>query len=83
MAAIQLSSVAYTYPNNKKQALIDVSHVFSPGLTAIVSTNGAGKSTLVKLAAGLIVPIQGSIQAVAKTGEELPHRLSDIQPRPY
>jgi ABC-type bacteriocin/lantibiotic exporters, contain an N-terminal double-glycine peptidase domain len=70
MAAIQLNSVAYTYPNNKKQALIDVSHVFSPGLTAIVGTNGAGKSTLVKLAAGLVAPTQGSIQAVTKTGEE-------------
>ena len=72
MATIRLNSVAYTYPNNKKQALIDVSHVFSPGLTAIVGTNGAGKSTLVKIAAGLIAPTQGSIQAVAKTGEEFP-----------
>ncbi|HEX5942171.1 MAG TPA: ABC transporter ATP-binding protein [Anaerolineales bacterium] len=72
MAGIRLNSVAYTYPNNQKQALIDISHVFSPGLTAIVGTNGAGKSTLVKLAAGLVAPTQGSIQAVAKTGEEFP-----------
>ena len=72
MAAIQLNSVAYTYPNNKKQALLDVSHVFSPGLTAIVGTNGAGKSTLVKIAAGLVAPTQGSIRAVTKTGEEFP-----------
>jgi ATP-binding cassette, subfamily B, bacterial len=72
MAAIRLNSIGYTYPNNKKQALIDVSHVFSPGLTAIVGTNGAGKSTLVKIAAGLVAPTQGNIQAVAKTGEEFP-----------
>lgn len=71
LAEIRLKSVSYTYPN-KKRALIDVSHVFSPGLTAIVGTNGAGKSTLVKLAAGLILPTQGSLQAVAKTGEEFP-----------
>lgn len=72
MAAIRLNSVAYTYPNNKKQALIDVSHVFTPGLTAIVGTNGAGKSTLVKIAAGLVAPTQGSIKAVSKTGEQFP-----------
>src|SRR6266511_5432 len=72
LATIRLNAVSYTYPNNKKQALIDVSHVFSPGLTAIVGTNGAGKSTLVKLAAGLVASTQGSLQAVAKTGEEFP-----------
>ncbi len=72
MTTIRLNAVTYTYPNNQKQALTDISCVFSPGLTAIVGTNGAGKSTLVKLAAGLVAPTQGSLQAVAKTGEELP-----------
>src|SRR6266498_314873 len=72
LSAIRLNSVAYTYPNNQKQALTDISCVFSPGLTAIVGTNGAGKSTLVKLAAGLVAPTEGNLQAVAKTGEELP-----------
>jgi ATP-binding cassette subfamily B protein len=72
MATIRLNAVTYTYPNNQKQALTDISCVFSPGLTAIVGTNGAGKSTLVKLAAGLVAPTQGSLQAVATTGEEFP-----------
>jgi ATP-binding cassette, subfamily B, bacterial len=72
VAAIRLNAVAYTYPNNQKQALADVSCIFSPGLTAIVGTNGAGKSTLVKLAAGLVAPTAGTLQAVAKTGEEFP-----------
>jgi ATP-binding cassette, subfamily B, bacterial len=72
MTTIRLNAVTYSYPNNQKQALREVSCVFSPGLTAIVGTNGAGKSTLVKLAAGLVAPTQGSLQAIAKTGEELP-----------
>lgn len=72
MTAVRLSAVTYTYPNNQKQALTDISYVFSPGLTAIVGTNGAGKSTLVKLAACLVAPTQGNLQAVAKTGEEFP-----------
>src|SRR6266487_1296187 len=72
LSAIRLNSVAYTYPNNQKQALTDISCIFSPGLTAIVGTNGAGKSTLVKLAAGLVAPTRGSLQAVTNTGEEFP-----------
>jgi len=72
LAAIQFKAVGYTYPNNQKQALSDISYTFSPGLTAIVGTNGAGKSTLVKLMAGLVAPTQGNLQVVAKTGEEFP-----------
>lgn len=72
LTGIRLNAVAYTYPNNQKQALIDISHDFSPGLTAIVGTNGAGKSTLVKLVAGLVAPTRGNLRAVAKTGEEFP-----------
>lgn len=72
LAAIRLESVGYIYPNTQKQALKNISHVFSPGLTAIVGTNGAGKSTLVKLAAGLVAPTQGALQAVAETGDVSP-----------
>jgi ATP-binding cassette, subfamily B, bacterial len=72
LSAVRLNAVTYVYPNNQKQALANVSCTFSPGLTAIVGTNGAGKSTLVKLAAGLVTPTQGNLQAIAKTGEELP-----------
>ncbi len=72
LGAIRFTEVAYIYPNNNKQALTDISCVFSPGLTAIVGTNGAGKSTLVKLAAGLVAPNQGTLQAVAVTGEAFP-----------
>ena len=72
MTAVRLDDVTYTYPKNQKQALTNISCVFSPGLTAIVGTNGAGKSTLVKLAAGLVAPTRGNLQAIANTGEELP-----------
>lgn len=72
LATIRLEEISYTYPNTQKEALSDISCVFSPGLTAIVGTNGAGKSTLVKLAAGLVSPTQGTLQAVSQKGDVSP-----------
>ncbi len=72
LSAIHLRTVSYTYPENQKTALVDVSCDFRPGLTAIVGTNGAGKSTLVKLLTGLVPPTSGSLYATLATGEEVP-----------
>jgi ATP-binding cassette subfamily B protein len=72
LSAIHLRAVSYTYPENQKQALVDVSCDFRPGLTAIVGTNGAGKSTLVKLLTGLVPPTTGSLYATLAAGEEVP-----------
>ena len=72
LSAIHLHEVSYTYPENQKKALMDVSCDFTPGLTAIVGTNGAGKSTLVKLLTGLVPPSRGSLHATDATGEEVP-----------
>src|SRR5256714_13938837 len=54
LSSISLREVSYTYPENQKTALVDVSCNFTPGLTAIVGTNGADKSTLVKPLTGLV-----------------------------
>jgi ATP-binding cassette, subfamily B, bacterial len=69
LGAITLRAVSYTYPENQKQALIELSCTFKPGLTAVVGTNGAGKSTLVKLLTGLVPPTTGELLAVMGSGE--------------
>jgi ATP-binding cassette, subfamily B, bacterial len=71
LAAIRVEGVSYTYPENQKTALVDVSCTFTPGLTAIVGTNGVGKSTLVKLLTGLMPPTVGVLQATGPDGEEV------------
>ncbi len=70
LAQIRLEGVSYTYPENQKTALADISCTLTPGLTAIVGTNGVGKSTLVKLVAGLVAPTEGALHAVGAGGEE-------------
>lgn len=72
LAAIGLEHVAFTYPENQKTALTDVTYQFKPGLTAIVGTNGAGKSTLVKLIAGLIAPSSGELYVLDVRHERNP-----------
>jgi ATP-binding cassette subfamily B protein len=72
LSAVILRQVSYTYPENQKTALVDISCDFMPGLTAIVGTNGAGKSTLVKLLTGLVPQTTGSLHATLATGEEVP-----------
>lgn len=72
LAGIRLEDVSYTYPETGTTALIAISCIFKPGLTAIVGTNGVGKSTLVKLLAGLITPTSGAIHALGPTGVTQP-----------
>ena len=72
LAAVRLEDVSYIYPENAKQALVDISCEFTPGLTAVVGTNGAGKSTLVKLLSGLVVPTSGALRAMTEVGDTVP-----------
>jgi energy-coupling factor transport system ATP-binding protein len=59
---IVFDHVSYVYPGAEAPALDDVSLSISPGeVLAIAGANGSGKSTLARLADGLLVPSQGTV----------------------
>ena len=59
---VEVSHVSFSYPNNEKEVLRDVSLRVSRGQhIAIVGENGAGKSTLVKVLTGLYEPTKGEL----------------------
>ena len=60
--SIELKNVSYTYPNQNKKTLNNISAVFKVGeKIAVVGENGAGKTTLTKLICGLLQPDEGEI----------------------
>lgn len=59
---IEFKNVSFTYPNEEKPALNDVSFVINPGeKVAIIGKIGSGKSTIAKLLLGLYDATSGDI----------------------
>lgn len=61
-SGIVFENVSFTYPNNQKPALKNISLSLNAGeKLAIVGTNGSGKTTLIKLLTRLYNPDEGRI----------------------
>ena len=63
MSIISVKNLNFTYPQNHKAALFDVSFGIEKGsYVAVVGYNGCGKSTLARLLCGLEQPDSGTIE---------------------
>ena len=61
-----------TFAIGGKQLLAPVSKTFEPnGFTAVVGRNGSGKSTLIRMLAGLIQPVRGTVRYNEKSTAHL------------
>ncbi|MFX0063203.1 MAG: ATP-binding cassette domain-containing protein [Candidatus Hermodarchaeota archaeon] len=62
-ATISLKNVWFRYPGVKKFLLKSLTwDKPEPGVVGLLGTNGCGKTTLLKLIAGILKPIQGTVQ---------------------
>ena len=58
---ITLENVSFYYPDTVRLVFSDLSIGLPRGITTLVGQNGTGKSTLLRLAAGVLLPVQGSV----------------------
>jgi ATP-binding cassette subfamily B protein len=73
---IKIENISFSYPNNEKKVLEDLSLLIKPGeKIAIVGENGSGKTTLVKLICRMYSPTKSTIKINDLPLEEL--RLDD------
>ena len=58
---IQLNNISFYYPESEQLVFNDLSIELPRGITTLVGQNGTGKSTLLLLAAGILLPVEGTV----------------------
>ncbi len=71
---VQLDGVTIGYDENKPLATIPSLLIKKGEILAIAGPSGIGKSTLLKTIAGLVSPLQGSLEVCGATLPKRPHR---------
>lgn len=75
---LTFQNLSYSY-HKGYSVLENVNTTVSPGISLLLGENGAGKTTLLGLAAGLLLPVRGTVEFDGNfTGARLPSTMSDI-----
>jgi iron complex transport system ATP-binding protein len=72
-ATLAFERVAFAYSPGAPRAIDGLSLVITPGeLVGVIGPNGSGKSTLARLAAGLVVPNEGTVRVAGHDTRSAP-----------
>jgi iron complex transport system ATP-binding protein len=58
---ISIEKISFYYPESEQLVFHDLSIDLPVGITTLVGQNGTGKSTLLLLAAGILLPVEGTV----------------------
>ena len=61
--SVRFRGVTFQYDGQIEPILSRITMQLSPGWTGVVGANGAGKTTILKLTIGLLMPVEGNIEA--------------------
>ncbi|MHC4574451.1 MAG: ATP-binding cassette domain-containing protein [Planctomycetota bacterium] len=81
---LRFHNVTFVYDSASELLFQDVSFHAASGWSGVVGANGTGKTTLLKLAAGLLEPVEGDIERSAKAlycpqrTDDIPEKLSEL-----
>jgi len=82
--SLRFQRVSFAYDTATRPLIRDLTVHFAPGWTGVVGANGAGKSTILKLATGILVPLQGRVVSPGcaiyceQRTDAVPDRLGDL-----
>jgi len=69
---IAFDSVQYGYPESPRPVFDNLSITLPDGVTSLIGQNGTGKSTFLLLAAGRILPTQGTVYLCGEYTKAIP-----------
>lgn len=81
---LNFNHITFTYESAMEMLFQDISLHAAMGWSGVIGANGTGKTTLMKLATGLLLPVEGQINVpphsiyCPQRTDDIPNQLSDL-----